>query len=138
MNNLAHAYLTVQDPFTKQPNKSVFDRWMSGQGPAHLFVYYQKPYRINEQGEDEDLRQPIEFVVTDGKCLPTLGGKRLPATNLDLNRSRAPSRALPVAPSALAPFLGASKHPWGAWRPRRRREGLLDGAGPVRRPLRRI
>ena len=40
---------------------------MSGQGPAHLFIYYQKPYKINEQGEVEELRQPVEFVVTDGK-----------------------------------------------------------------------
>ena len=40
---------------------------MAGTGPAHLFVYYQKPYRMNEQGEIEELRQPAEFVVTDGK-----------------------------------------------------------------------
>ena len=41
---------------------------MAGQGPAHLFVYYQKPYRMSEQGEVEELRQPAEFTVTDGKC----------------------------------------------------------------------
>ena len=40
---------------------------MAGTGPAHLFVYYQKPYRMNEQGEIEELRQPAEFIVTDGK-----------------------------------------------------------------------
>ena len=41
---------------------------MSGQGPAQLFVYYQKPYKINEQGEPEELKQqPHEFIVTDGK-----------------------------------------------------------------------
>jgi len=39
---------------------------MSGAGPAHLFVYYQKPYKMNEQGEPEELRQPHEFVVTYG------------------------------------------------------------------------
>ena len=41
---------------------------MAGQGPAHLFVYFQKPYRMSEQGEVEELRQPAEFTVTDGKC----------------------------------------------------------------------
>jgi hypothetical protein len=40
---------------------------MAGQGPAHIFVYYQKPYKLNEQGEVEELRQPAEFQVTDGK-----------------------------------------------------------------------
>jgi len=47
---------------------------MSGQGPAHLFIYHQKPYKINEQGEVEELRQPVEFVVTDG-CDQKLRGK---------------------------------------------------------------
>lgn len=42
---------------------------MKGEGPAHLFVYYQKPYKLNEQGEVEELRQPAEFLVTDGKSL---------------------------------------------------------------------
>ena len=51
---------------------------MAGTGPAHLFVYYQKPYRMNEQGEIEELRQPAEFIVTDGKfefSLPALAVK---------------------------------------------------------------
>lgn len=39
----------VQQPFDKPPsNKLVLDKWLSGQGPAHLFVYYQKPYKMNE------------------------------------------------------------------------------------------
>ena len=57
----------MQQPFDKQPNKQIFEKWMAGTGPAHLFVYHQKPYRMNEQGEIEELRQPAEFVVTDGK-----------------------------------------------------------------------
>jgi hypothetical protein len=70
MNELIAAAFKLQEyqaqPFEKPPNKQLFDRWMAGQGPAHLFVYYQKPYRMNEQGEIEELRQPHEFVVTDG------------------------------------------------------------------------
>ena len=42
---------------------------MAGQGPAHLFVYYQKPYKINDQGEVQEERAPADFVVTYGKCL---------------------------------------------------------------------
>ena len=57
----------MQQPFEKQPNKQIFEKWMSGAGPAHLFIYYQKPYKMNEQGEIEPLRQPEEFIVTDGK-----------------------------------------------------------------------
>ena len=41
---------------------------MAGQGPAHLFVYYQKPYKLNEQGDVEEIRSSSpEFQVTDGK-----------------------------------------------------------------------
>jgi len=46
---------------------------MAGQGPAHLFIYYQKPYKLNEQGEVEELRQPAEFLVTDGMDQKLLG-----------------------------------------------------------------
>jgi hypothetical protein len=46
---------------------------MAGQGPAHLFIYYQKPYKLNEQGEVEELRQPAEFIVTDGTDQKILG-----------------------------------------------------------------
>ena len=45
---------------------------MSGQGPATLFVYYQKPYRMNDQGEVEEQRQPHEFFVTHGKYFSDL------------------------------------------------------------------
>ena len=41
---------------------------MQGSGPAHLFVYYQKPYKLNEQGDVEEIRSSSpEFQVTDGK-----------------------------------------------------------------------
>ena len=38
----------MQNPFDKPQNKQIFERWMAGQGPAHLFIYYQKPYKQNE------------------------------------------------------------------------------------------
>lgn len=42
---------------------------MKGQGSAHLFVYYQKPYRVTETGEiDEYKGGREEFYITDGKC----------------------------------------------------------------------
>ena len=58
----------LQQPFDPKPNRALLDKWMAGQGPAHLFVYYQKPYKITDQGEVEELRQPPEFIVTYGKC----------------------------------------------------------------------
>ncbi len=46
----------------------MYERWMSGQGPAHLFIYYQKQYKITEQGELEENRGGNkEWIVTDGK-----------------------------------------------------------------------
>ena len=30
----------MQNPFDKPQNKQIFERWMAGQGPAHLFIYY--------------------------------------------------------------------------------------------------
>jgi hypothetical protein len=42
---------------------------MKGTGPAHLFVYYQMPYTINEAGEVEDVKgaHKPQFYVTDGE-----------------------------------------------------------------------
>jgi hypothetical protein len=43
---------------------------MSGKSSPHLFVYYQMPYQINDNGEIEDLKgahKPVFTVVTDGK-----------------------------------------------------------------------
>lgn len=49
---------------------------MAGQGPAHLFVYYQKPYKLNEQGDVEEIRSSSpEFQVTDGKSAAQIFGK---------------------------------------------------------------
>ena len=52
---------------------------MSGQGPPTLFIYYQKAYKLNDQGDDvEDSYKNAhpEFVVTDGKfeLLKIVGG----------------------------------------------------------------
>jgi hypothetical protein len=59
----------LQQPFESKTNKTIYDKWMNGQGPAHLFVYYQKPYKMNEQGDIDELRQPPEFIVTHGKSI---------------------------------------------------------------------
>ena len=41
---------------------------MKGTGPAHLFIYFQKPYKITDQGEIEEIRgSREEFFVSDGK-----------------------------------------------------------------------
>lgn len=36
------------EPFTNAKFKSTFDAWMKGTGPAHLFIYYQRPYVVND------------------------------------------------------------------------------------------
>ena len=41
---------------------------MKGTGPNHLFIYYQKPYKMTDQGEIDEVRgSREEFFVTDGK-----------------------------------------------------------------------
>ena len=41
---------------------------MKGTGPAHLFIYFQKPYKITDQGEIDEIRgSREEFLVSDGK-----------------------------------------------------------------------
>ena len=46
---------------------------MKGTGPAHLFIYYQKPYKVTDQGEVEEVRgSREEFFVTDGKFPPNI------------------------------------------------------------------
>ena len=49
--------------------KEHFNTWVSGQGPPQLFIYYQKAYKFNDQGEIEDnyRNQQNEFFVTNGK-----------------------------------------------------------------------
>jgi hypothetical protein len=36
------------EPFTNEKYRPIFEGWMKGTGPAHLFIYYQKPYKITE------------------------------------------------------------------------------------------
>ena len=80
--------MLAQNPFDKPQYKQILERWMAGTGPAHLFVYYQKPYKVNEQGEIEELRQAVDWFVTDGKSpcpdFRTSGGNSL---NLNLERN---------------------------------------------------
>jgi hypothetical protein len=38
----------ASEPFTSQKYKGIFDAWMKGTGPAHLFIYYQKPYKVTD------------------------------------------------------------------------------------------
>lgn len=38
----------ASEPFTNAKFKSTFDAWMKGTGPAHLFIYYQRPYVVND------------------------------------------------------------------------------------------
>jgi hypothetical protein len=47
---------------------------MKGTGPAHLFIYYQKPYKVTDQGEIEEYRGGRdEFFVTDGEKEKLIG-----------------------------------------------------------------
>jgi hypothetical protein len=45
------------------------ENWIKGTGPAHIFIYYQKPYKTNEQtGETTEIPGSTDqFFVTDGK-----------------------------------------------------------------------
>jgi hypothetical protein len=46
---------------------TLMDNFMKGLGQAHIFVYYQAPYRINEEtGEIRETSSQKEFVITDG------------------------------------------------------------------------
>ena len=64
-------FISLQAIFQKPQYKPMFDKWMAGQGPMHIFVYYQKPYKITAHGEIEELRQGPELIATDGKCAET-------------------------------------------------------------------
>ena len=44
---------------------------MNGTGPPQLFVYYQPPQKIMENGEVKILNARDEFTVTDGKLIQT-------------------------------------------------------------------
>lgn len=45
------------------------ENWLKGTGPAHIFFYYQKPYKLNEQtGEIVEIAgSSDQFFVTDGE-----------------------------------------------------------------------
>jgi hypothetical protein len=45
----------ASDPFTKSPSVEVYQAWASGTGPPQLFIYHQRSYKFNDQGEIEDL-----------------------------------------------------------------------------------
>ena len=68
-NSNPNFQILPQEPFTNQKFKGTFDAWMKGTGPAHLFIYYQRPYKITDSGEIDEYRGGREeFFVTDGKC----------------------------------------------------------------------
>lgn len=61
--------------FIGQGKREYFDNWMDGQGPPHMFIYYQAQYKITDQGEikDQYSNASPEFFVTDGEKLKLRG-----------------------------------------------------------------
>jgi len=58
----------ASQPFTDPKNKNIFENWMKGTGPAHIFIYYQKPYKVLDSGEIvENPGSTDQFFVTDGE-----------------------------------------------------------------------
>lgn len=48
-------------------HKPILETWFKGVGSAHIFIYYQKPYKLNDQGECvEPQNSREEFFITDG------------------------------------------------------------------------
>jgi len=45
------------------------ENWIKGTGPAHIFIYFQKPYKTNElTGETSEIQGSTDqFFVTDGE-----------------------------------------------------------------------
>lgn len=64
---------------------ALLENFFKGAGSAHVFVYYQAPYRINEEtGEIRETTSQKEFVVTDGEKVKLKGkGLYFLRTNLD-------------------------------------------------------
>lgn len=55
-------------------HKPILETWFKGVGTAHIFIYYQKPYRLNDQGECvEPANSREEFFITDGEKLKLKG-----------------------------------------------------------------
>ena len=58
----------MQQVFSEATNKNILDNWFKGTGPAHLFIFYQKPYKKNESGDLVEVPgSREEFTITDGK-----------------------------------------------------------------------
>lgn len=55
-------------------NKDFFDTFWKGVGPARIFVYYQIPYKMNDNGDPPiDIGSVKEFVVSDGEKVKLRG-----------------------------------------------------------------
>jgi dynein heavy chain len=53
---------------------ALLEAFFKGAGPAHIFVYYQTPYRIVEEtGEIRETSSTKEFVITDGEKVKLKG-----------------------------------------------------------------
>lgn len=51
-------------------NKSILENWFKGIGTAHIYIYYQKPFKTNDYGELIEQSQSREdFYLTDGEFL---------------------------------------------------------------------
>lgn len=58
----------MQQVFSEATNKNILDNWFKGTGPAHLFIFYQKPNKKNESGDLVEVPgSREEFTITDGK-----------------------------------------------------------------------
>lgn len=57
----------AQEALNSKDGQRLLERFFAGDGLSHVFVYYQKPYRIDDDtGEVRDLSSQQEFVITDG------------------------------------------------------------------------
>ena len=64
----------AQEALTSKEGQRLLERFCAGEGASHVFVYYQKPYRIDDEtGEVRDLSSQQEFVVTDGSNVKLRG-----------------------------------------------------------------
>jgi len=55
-------------------HKQLLENFFKGTGSAHLFIYYQKPYRLTESGETVEVAGARDdFFITDGEKLKLKG-----------------------------------------------------------------
>lgn len=60
--------------FSDAQHKNVLETWFKGSGSAHVFIYYQKPYRLTDSGETVEVAGAREdFFITDGEKLKLKG-----------------------------------------------------------------